>query len=205
MTSLLEIKFEFPDWAARLRAAEEELNLFQAAQIQFNRGMLFDTEGRYNGHEPWEPLRFRAGMILSKRGTLRKSIAPTNPNGFAGPGGLVRFTSDEIQVGTTLLYARLMNDGTEKMPGGVLRPKRAKALRIPLPEGKSALPAAKELAKKTKRRKVARPGGGFEMKKFIFRKWVRIPARNFTSWNDADQEELSMATLDKVIQVLNRR
>lgn len=134
----VEISFKFPDWAGKLKAHEAELNLFQAALIQTNRGMLFDAEGAYNNHDKWAPLKFRNGQILSRRGTLRKSIAPYNPSGDPGPDGIVRFSGDMIVVGTKLLYASMMNDGTTKLPGGILRPRNAKALRIPLPSGEAA-------------------------------------------------------------------
>lgn len=144
---MLDIKFEFPDWVGKIKAQEERLNLFIAAQIQTNRGMIFDKEGAHNGRSKWAPLKFRNGQILSQRGTLRKSIAPSNPNGTAGPDGIVRFQGDTITVGTNLLYARMMNDGTVNMPGGVLRPKNAKALKIPLPKGQSANDNAKAAGK----------------------------------------------------------
>lgn len=131
----VEVQFSFPDWAEKLRGREAELNLFLAAQIQTNRGMLFDQEGAHNGHARWAPLRMRDGQILSRRGTLRKSIAPFNPNGVRGENGIVRFAGDTIVVGTKLAYARMMNNGTVGLPGGVLRPKHAKALKIPLPPG----------------------------------------------------------------------
>lgn len=134
----VDIRFTFPDWAGKVAAHEAELRLLQAALIQTNRGMLFDAEGAYNNHDKWAPLKFRNGQILSRRGKLRKSIAPYNPRGQAGPDGIVRFAGDMIVVGTRLLYASMMNDGTAKLPGGVLKPKNAKALRIPLPEGESA-------------------------------------------------------------------
>ncbi len=144
---MIDIKFEFPDWATKIKSQEERLNLFIAAQIQTNRGMIFDKEGAHNGRAKWAPLKFRNGQILSQRGTLRKSIAPSNPNGTAGPDGIVRFSGDTIKVGTNLIYARLMNDGTVNMPGGVMRPKNAKALRIPLPQGQSANDSAKAAGK----------------------------------------------------------
>lgn len=142
---MLEIDFKFPDWKAKLKAREQELNLFLAANIQMNRGMLFDTEGSHNGHARWAPLVLRAGQILSNRGILRKSISPKNPKGTPGADGIVRFAGDTIIVGTTLLYARMMNDGTAKMPGGVLRPKNAKALKIPLPAGDNATKTTRTL------------------------------------------------------------
>lgn len=171
---MIDIDFKFPDWAAKVKARERELNLFIAANVQFNRGMLFDREGAYNGRSRWEPLKMRQGQILSKSGALRKSIAPYNSRGTPGPSGVVRFAGDTIHIGTTLIYARMMNDGTTKMPDGVLRPKNAMALKIPL-------------------------GGG----KFMFRKSVKIPARPFSDWNESDQEELDGALLNKITQVLN--
>ena len=201
---MLEIEFKFPDWAAQLKAAEGEINLFIAAQIQFNRGMLFDQEGGYNGHPKWKSLAFRNGQILSNRGALRQSIAPFNPNGTPGPDGTVTVAGDVISIGTTLAYARLMNDGTANMPGGVLRPKNAKALKIPLPKGKRATPLAKTLRKTARTLLTPKPGGGMDRDKFLFVKWVRIPARNFTNWNDQDQAELDAALKNKIAEVLNR-
>lgn len=143
--SIVKIDFEFPDLAGILKLHEKELNLFIAANVQFNRGMLFDQEGAYNGRSRWQDLSFRNGQILSKRGTLRKSIAPFNPRGMPGPDGIVKFAGDVITVGTKLMYARMMNDGTTKMPGGVLRPKNAKALKIPIPQGESAGEGSKDI------------------------------------------------------------
>lgn len=132
--SLVGIQFKFPKWEQKLKRAHEEINLFLAADMQTNRGMLFDAEGGRNGHQKWAPLVFRNGMILAKRGTLRKSIAPKNDGRRpgAGPDGIVRFSGATITVGTSLFYARIMNDGTAKLPGGVIRAKHAKALKIPV-------------------------------------------------------------------------
>lgn len=256
---MIDIQFKFPDWARAVTDAEAELNLFQAAMVQTNRGMLFDQEGGYNGRRRWKRLVLREGQILSQRGALRKSIAPYNPNGTPGPDGVVRFAGDQIFVGTRLAYARMMNDGTTKMPGGVLRPKKAKALKIPLPAGKSAsqvtreiretpvrerivkaearLARAQERANKGRARfqksgninhldsahraetavvnariairhlearaaKIGTTGKGG--KGFIFVKSVRIPARNFTDWNETDQAELDGALMSKLVEVLNR-
>lgn len=236
---MIDIDFKFPNWAEALKSRERELNLFIAAQVQFNRGMLFDQEGAYNGRPRWEDLKFRRGQILSKRGVLRKSIAPFNPKGLPGPDGIVRFAGDTITVGTNLLYARMMNDGTTKMPGGVLRPKNAKALKIPIPQGKSAGEGAEEIqnmatqkkidkiSRKLKyldRRDVRRTKGrqkqydvavkqiaklaekmatGKGDVKFIFRKWVKIPARPYDDWNEQDQKDLDAALLNKITQILN--
>lgn len=256
--SLVELDFKFPDWGAKLRAREDELNRFTAAMVQTNRGMMFDKEGAHNGRPKWAPLRLRNGQILSNRGALRKSLAPANPRGAPGPDGIVRFAGDLIVFGTKVGYARLMNDGTAKMPGGVLRAKNANALKIPLPSGQNATVATRKLravtlwervsaaeaaiakvaekaararqrfqksgsdahltssvnsefrlanAKerlqrlRTRAQKVGATGRGGET--FIFRKSVKIPPRDFTSWNQADQDEVDGALIAKVIEVLN--
>lgn len=41
-------------------------------------------------------------------------------------------------VGTDVIYGRSIEHGTKHLPGGVLRPKRAKFLAIPLPDAKTA-------------------------------------------------------------------
>lgn len=231
----VEIEFKFPEWAKKVKARESELNLFMAANIQFNRGMLFDNEGAYNGRQKWASLKMRSGMILSRRGTLRKSIAPSNASGQPGTDGIVRFSGDTITVGTKILYARLMNDGTEKMPGGVMRPVRAKALKIPLPQGQHANAETKKRAKEAGARQAqARANelrrlidnaqtpaseakyreqlrklekriaaGDTGEAKFIFVKYVRIPARPFDTWNDEDQAEIDAALLSKVTEIMN--
>lgn len=145
--SLLEINFEMPAWNAKLRRALPELYLTLAAAMQTNRGELFDAEGAANGHEGWAPLKFRQGQILSMRGNLRKSIAPQGRSGRPGPGGIVKMGDGIVTIGTDLIYAKLMNDGTAMLPGGVLKPVNAKALKIPLPAGKRATPLAQELRK----------------------------------------------------------
>ena len=200
----VDIKFEWPDLAGVLEQHRHELDLFMAATIQTNRGMLFDSEGSHNGRPGWAPLKLRSGQILSDRGVLRKSIAPYNASGSPGPDGVVTIKPDAITVGTNLLYARLMNDGTEKMPGGVLRPVHAKALKIPLPSGKSATPTAKRLRKNAKTLSYKVAEGTYRRAKFIFRKFVRIPARPFDDWNEQDQEEMNEALVGKITELLNR-
>lgn len=144
---MVNVEFKFPDWFGKYKRKEKEIQMFIAAQIQTNRGMLFANEGAYNGHEPWAPLKFRNGQILSKSGALRKSFSPNGAKGKPGPNGIVQL-GDKVTVGTTLPYARLMNDGTAKMPGGVLKSPTGKALAIPLPPGKKASDFAQEEQKK---------------------------------------------------------
>ena len=201
----VEIVFTFPNWAAKMKKRMNEINLFIAAQIQFNRGMLFDNEGAYNGRPRWKELVFRNGQILSNRGVLRKSIAPTNPKGTPGPDGIVRFNGDMITVGTQVAYARLMNDGTTKMPGGKLVAKNAKALMIPLPSGKSANVNAKQARKESSTLLKPKEGGGYSRQNVIFRKSVKIPSRPFDDWNAEDQKELDAALIGKLVQVMNEK
>lgn len=189
MANLVEIDFEMPQLAPKFRRKIKEIYLFIAAQIQTNRGFLFNAEGAYNGHKKWAPLKFRQGQILSKSGTLRKSLAPTPARGLPGNDGIVRISGETVTVGTKLFYARLMNDGTTKMPGGVLKAVNAKALKIPLPSGKSATPLSKNLRK---------DNGGF-----MFRKSVKIPARPYDEWTTNDQKDLDEALGNKIAQVLN--
>ena len=174
---LVEVEFIFPSTKQAIVDRRAEINLFMAAQIQTNRGMLFDHQGAYNGHSAWAPGKWRQGMVLSKRGTLRKSIGPKNAKGKPGPGGIVKFAGDVVEVGTALAYAAMMNWGTTNLPGGKLVPKHANALKIPLPQG---------YPKK-------------RGEKFLFRKWIKIPARRFDEWNHQDMDEFSTALVNKVM------
>lgn len=176
---MIKIEWKMDDLLEKIQQNRRELDLVIAASLQTNRGMLFAKEGAYNGHPGWAPLKFRNGMILSDRGTLRKSLAPQPATGMAGPDGIVQFQGDMVTIGTRLAYAAMMNWGTTNLPGGVLRPVKAKALKIPVP--KSIDPAG-----------------------FIFRKSVRIPARRFDELNDQDQAELREVVTQKVLEILNR-
>lgn len=186
----VDIKFEFPDWAETVTRELPNLRLFIAAQIQTNRGMMFDNEGADNGKPKWAQLKFRKGQILSDTGNLRKSWSPSNPKGTPGTDGIVEFSGDTISVGTKVLYASLMNWGTTQMPGGVLRAKNAKALKIPLPSGMAATKTAKQISKSE---------GGF-----MFRKSVKIPARRMDLWTEQDDEEISIAVANKLMEIMQK-
>lgn len=153
---MIEIDFEMPNLYDKVQRHRDEIHLSLAAAIQTNRGMLFDQEGAYNGHDAWAPLRFRSGQILSDRGTLRKSLAPRPAKGAAGPDGIVELGADVVTVGTMIKYAAMMNFGTVGLPGGVLRPTHAKVLKIPLPQGKSANDSAKKLQEESGKQKASR-------------------------------------------------
>lgn len=195
----IDIKAVFPNLVGKFAYARQEVMLFAAAQIQTNRGLLFDAEGNRNGSKRWPRPRFRSGMTLAARGTLRKSFGV---DGRAGPGGIVRFSGTRIQIGSQLIYAAMMNWGTTKLPGGVLRAKDGKVLRIPLPAGKRATTEAKALRRTEGSRERNATTGAAES--VIYRKWVKIPERRFDTLTKQDMREIGKALSNKIAEVLNR-
>lgn len=175
MGKAVQIEITMTDVVAVFNRERRRILTNVAATMQTNRAMLFDQEGAYNGHEKWKPLRLRTGMPLSNKGQLRKSIAPTGATGVPGPGGIVEFVGETVTIGTKLAYAAMMNWGTTGLPGGVLKPVRAKALRF-YAEGS---------------------------RKPIFAKSVKIPARRFDQWNDQDQSEVDETILNSIARVFN--
>lgn len=173
---LIGIQWKFPAWQKAFDTRFEELQMFIAAQMQTNRGLLFDKSGDVNGHPRWAPLVFRTGQPLKKTGALSKSMGPRNDGITAqrNEGSIVKFNADTITIGTSLAYAAMMNWGTTRLPGGVLRPKNAKALKIPTGQGK-----------------------------FIFRKSVKIPERRFDTWTEEDEIELKIAVETKLGELFN--
>lgn len=155
---------------------QQEIMLGLAASMQTNRSMMFDKDGADNGKPKWAPLVLRQGRPLQKTGTLRKSMAPMTINGKPGKsaGTVLLIEGNRVTIGTTLLYAGMMNDGTAKMPGGVLRPKQAQALKIPIEGGK-----------------------------FMFRKSVKIPARRMNEITELDKAEFSETMANHIASILN--
>ncbi len=186
---MIKIDFKFPDLFGKMKKLEKNVMLVLAAAMQTNRAMMFDKDGADNGKKKWRPLLFRNGRPLQKSGVLRKSLAPPNSGKRPGhaEGGIVKMMSDTVTIGTNLHYARLMNDGTVHMSGGVLRPVNAQALMIPLPTGKSATPAAKR-AKKSSTQIVNEIG---EKEHVMFRKSVKIPARPMDTITKKDEQEFA--------------
>lgn len=235
------IRFDFPDLEGRLTSAMPRIMNVLAASMQTNRRLLFASGGSYNGHPGWAPLQFRVGQPLLRGGArgLSGSMGPRNDGRTPGRGveSILEINGEKVTIGTSLKYARLMNDGTSKMPGGVLRPVRAKALMIPLPQGKSATQAAKDLgasegvtrrkimgqlektsksftknptpqkaaALRKMREKLERmqEGGAKITQRVIFRKWVRIPERNFDTITAQDQAEFGETLGNIITKVLN--
>jgi phage gpG-like protein len=184
MSEALTVKFKFPKLENRIKKNHKRIEQFVAAAMQTNRALLFEHSGEYSGHQKWAPLKFRNGKPLLLRGTLRKSIAPQN-DGLTpkqGDNGIIEYRSGIVKIGTRLAYAAIQNNG------GVIKAKNAKALKIPLPQGKMA----------TKEGKAAAEKNG----KFMFRKSVTIPARNFDSITPQDRDEFETALKAVLAEVL---
>lgn len=129
---VLTIKFKFPKLDERIKKNRKRIQEFMAAAMQTNRALLFDHEGAYSGHKKWAPLKMRSGKILSKRGNLRKSIAPSNDGKHPtmSNNGIVQYKSGIVKIGTNIAYAAIQNNG------GIIKAKNAKALKIPIEGGK---------------------------------------------------------------------
>lgn len=156
----LTIKFKFPKLDERIKKNHHRIEQFIAASMQTNRALLFDHEGQYSGHKAWAPLKLRTGKILSKRGNLRRSIGPGNDGHrpVQSDNGIVEYKNGVVKIGTSLAYAKIQNDG------GIIKAKKAKALKIPLENGG-----------------------------YIFRKKVEIPARNFSDITPEDRDEFEQS------------
>jgi len=175
---MINIDLKITDYLAIFEDHKEDIMNLLAATMQTNRAMMFDKDGADNGKEEWAPLKWRSGRPLQHRGTLRKSFAPFNDGIKPGHGQdtIIHIAYPMAVIGTKLAYAQLMNDGTTKMPGGVLRPVKAKALKIPAPNGEEG---------------------------FIFRKSVKIPARPMDTITEEDNEEIAKTVENYITEILN--
>ena len=214
MSELIGIEWRFPKFLNALQERMNEVNLFVAANLQTNRGLMFDTSNQ--GRTPWEPLKLRDGQPLSQRGALRQSFGPTNDGKKPkmNPGSIVKLGDDVVTIGTSIKYAIVHNEGA------VIKPVKAKFLWIPLPSGKAnssnaPTPAAKKLRKAARKKKgedgwrwvktkegalvVRAPSG----KVFLLAKKATIPKRPMDEWNEADQQELEEALRNKLVEVLS--
>jgi hypothetical protein len=200
---VIGIIFKFPKLATKLLANRWIVDREIIVAVQTNRGQLFTHGGNMNGHKGWPALTLRSGQPLMNRRTLAKSIGPNGTSGKAGEGGFVKRPGitkvGDIIVGTKLAYARMMNDGTSKMPGGVLRAKSGGVLKIPLPAGKKASDLAKKLRKTATTVYNKRTE---KNERVIFRKSVKIPPRDFESVTAADAKEFRAAAKAGVQAVL---
>lgn len=199
---MIGIIFKMPKLAAKLLANRGIVDREVIIAVQTNRGRLFSAGGDFNGHQKWKADIFRAGQPLMNRRTLAKSLGPNGKSGNAGAGGFVKHPGmtkvGDVIVGTKLAYARMMNDGTTKMPGGVLRA-HSGVLAIPLPAGKKATDVAKQLRKTARTVKNPRTD---KNEKVIFRKSVKIPARPFDTVTSADAKDFRQAAQAGVARVL---
>jgi phage gpG-like protein len=179
--NLVAIDFRMPDYLERYRQHFRRILVGIASDIQTNRGLLFDAEGAYNGHNKWQNLAsgknlkkakngLQVRQILRKTGTLKNSIGPDNPDGSPGKEGYVRFEGDfknaVVKVGTNVAYARIHNEG-----GTIQHPGTDNGF-----------------------------GRGIKIKAHA----IRIPKRNFTDWNDADAKNMKLF-LKNMLDVLNGR
>lgn len=222
---MIKVKVEGKTLSDILKENKTNIYKFIIANVHENRGELFDRSGDMPGHEPWAPLwplGRRAGeKPLLDRGTLRKSLGPGSPGGYAVVQG------SQIIIGTRLKYAKLMNWGTTKMPDGKLKAKRAQALKIPVGKDveaplkvtknsiekrlqslQSKMASAKNrnkkrLSQQIQTLKLQIKNRTYKTGKFIFRKSVRIPARRFDIWTEEDNKELMSALKIEVARILN--
>lgn len=185
----IDLKLKFPKLDEVFKARRQDILNLLAATMQTNRAQMFDKSGADQGKPAWAPLKFRDGKPLQKTGTLRKSFAPSNDGVRPGRnvGSVVRLMGEEVTIGTTLGYARMMNDGTAKLPGGVLRPTSAQALKFPVPAKMRNVPGVKRI------------DGDW----FMFRKWVQIPARPMDVISAEDRNEFSETLANYIAAVLN--
>lgn len=175
---MVKIDLKIPDLSEVFRRHQTEIMQGLAATMQANRSMMFDKDGADNGKEKWAPLVLRkGGRPLQKSGTLRKSWGPQNDGKkpVQERGSVIRFEGEKVTIGSNLLYAGMMNDGTTKMPGGKLVPVRALALKIPLEDGS-----------------------------FMFRRSVKIPARTMNEITSEDAKEFSESMARHIAEILRR-
>ncbi len=173
---MIKLELKVPDLAKKFKDHQHDIMLVLAATMQTNRSMMFDKDGADNGKEKWAPLVLRKGRPLQLTGTLRKSMGPQTDGIRPGSGkeSVLKINGITVTIGTKLAYAPMMNDGTTKMPGGVMVPVKAKALKIPLGNGK-----------------------------FMFRKSVRIPARVMNEITTEDKAEFSDTLANYIASLLN--
>lgn len=182
MSDLVSIDIKIPNYLKRLQGSLKRIQIAMAADIQTNRGLMFDAEGAYNGHPKWKDLKSGAnkriaknGMqerqILRKSGALKNSIAPTGASGRAGPGGTVilegTIAAPAVRVSTQIKYAAIHDKG-----GTIRHPGTAngfgKGIKIPAHD-------------------------------------IEMPRRNFSDWNRQDQKQMGIMLKNLLSEILNGR
>lgn len=184
---MIKLEFTFPKLAEKFQKHSRQLHLLLAATMQTNRSMMFDKDGADNGKPKWKDLSWRNGRPLQKTGALRKSMGPINDGIKPGvaTGSILTISGRTVTIGSSLMVARMMNDGTTKMPGGVMRPHSAQALKIPLPESAQGVTVRER------------------QQGFMFRKWVKIPARPMDEITDQDRSEWAETMANYIAELLN--
>lgn len=198
---MISLKLTYPKLDEIMRQHEKQIVEVLAAAMQTNRAMMFDKDGADNGKKKWKDPVFRQGRPLQASGDLRRSMAPMNDGRKPGytPNGVLKLQGNAVTIGSTLIYAKLMNDGTVNLPGGVLKPVNAMALKIPLPAGKSATDAGKKASKGA--HNITDQFGNKE--RVLFRKSVRIPARRMNEITMADEKEWADTLANYIAEILN--
>lgn len=173
---MIKLELTIPKLDEIMKLHEREIMGVMAAAMQTNRAFMFDKDGADNGKPKWAPLVLRNGRPLQKTGALKNSMGPLGDGKrpVQSPDGILRFTNRDVTIGSKLLYAKMMNDGTVHMPGGVLKPVKAKALKIPLENGK-----------------------------FMFRRSVKIPPRPMDQITADDETEFSETLANYISEVLS--
>ena len=167
MSELVTIDFKFPNLLENFKSQFKNVLIGMASDVQTNRGLLFDGEGAFNGHEKWKDLAsgknkkilkngLQARQILRKSGVLRLSLAPSNPDGTPGQNGYIKVEGDYknvvMKVGTLVAYAKIHNEG-----GVIMHPGTDNGF-----------------------------GRGIKIKAHP----ITIPKRNFTDWNEIDARNM---------------
>lgn len=124
MASVVECKIEMksPPWKEMADKLKAALPGVLAANLQTQRAMVFDTEGRYNGRPGWAPLKHRKGQILKDTGTLSKSMGPKPSGNKPGHavGSILRMSDNVVTIGTDIAYAAIHNNGALIAPHEVM-------------------------------------------------------------------------------------
>lgn len=186
MAMFSQMKHKVADWKP----------FWPAAQSVMHRSILanFRQAGRPNR---WEPLSGWTMRVRAARGAiaghaLGQNILMDQGTLFQSIGNVHHATSTDFRYGTNLIYARMMHFGTAGLPGGVLRPKKAKYLTLPYPGVKGRPSDYKNTFVLTTRKSKAiwqKIGKGQARPLFLLKKSVKIEARPFMMFqpNDVDQ------------------
>ena len=179
-TAAVTIDFKFPNMLEKYRQQFHRILIGIASDIQTNRGLLFDAEGAYNGHQKWQDLKgganlkrakngLQARQILHKTGALRLSLSPTTPSGEPGKDGYIKFEGDArtavVKVGTNLRYAAIHDQG-----GTINHPGTDNGF-----------------------------GKGIKIPPYK----IHMPRRNFSEWNSTDEKGMKqfLKALEKALRV----